>query len=139
MTPEERAWEVVSRAFEERTGCAVVVNTSFNVRGEPIVCSPADAYRCFMRTEMDLLVLEDCLLWKSRQPPAAGRELDYQLALRNASRGSWRCASAIPQPTADPYHGDRKAAATSQLNRFKSATYVADYEGHAQISCVVLG
>ena len=45
--------------FERQTGCAVVVNTSFNVRGEPIVCSPQDAYRCFMRTEMDLLVLED--------------------------------------------------------------------------------
>jgi carbamoyltransferase len=46
----------------------VVVNTSFNVRGEPIVCTPQDAYRCFMRTEMDLLVLEDCLLQKSEQP-----------------------------------------------------------------------
>lgn len=56
------------KAFQEQTGCAVIVNTSFNVRGEPIVCSPQDAYRCFMRTEMDLLVLEDCLLWKERQP-----------------------------------------------------------------------
>ena len=54
--------------FERQTGCAVVVNTSFNVRGEPIVCSPQDAYRCFMRTEMDLLVLEDCLLFKEEQP-----------------------------------------------------------------------
>jgi carbamoyltransferase len=59
----------VIRAFEQRTGCAVVVNTSFNVRGEPIVCSPEDAYRCFMRTEMDLLVLEDCLLEKAKQTP----------------------------------------------------------------------
>lgn len=56
------------RAFKELTGCSVVVNTSFNVRGEPIVCTPQDAYRCFMRTEMDLLVLEDFLLWKERQP-----------------------------------------------------------------------
>jgi carbamoyltransferase len=56
--------------FEKLTGCAVVVNTSFNVRGEPIVCTPQDAYRCFMRTEMDLLVLEDCLLWKTEQPAA---------------------------------------------------------------------
>ena len=56
-------------AFERRTGCAVVVNTSFNVRGEPIVCSPEDAYRCFMRTGMDLLVLEDCFLVKGEQPP----------------------------------------------------------------------
>jgi carbamoyltransferase len=58
----------VIEAFEKLTGCAVVVNTSFNVRGEPIVCSPRDAYTCFMRTEMDLLVLEDCLLWKHEQP-----------------------------------------------------------------------
>ena len=55
-------------AFKEKTGCAVVINTSFNVRGEPIVCSPEDAYRCFMRTEMDVLVLEDCILYKTEQP-----------------------------------------------------------------------
>ncbi len=54
--------------FEDRTGCPVLVNTSFNVRGEPIVCTPADAYRCFMRTEMDYLVLENLLLAKSEQP-----------------------------------------------------------------------
>ena len=58
----------VLTAFYRRTGCPVVVNTSFNVRGEPIVCSPHDAYRCFMRTEIDLLVLEDRLLWKTQQP-----------------------------------------------------------------------
>lgn len=57
------------KTFEEETGCAVLVNTSFNVRGEPIVCSPEDAYRCFMRTEMDVLVLENCVLWKSQQKP----------------------------------------------------------------------
>ncbi|MBI3993445.1 MAG: carbamoyltransferase [Candidatus Lambdaproteobacteria bacterium] len=56
------------RAFEEKSGCAVLVNTSFNVRGEPIVCTPEDAYRCFMRTEMDYLVLENFLLAKSEQP-----------------------------------------------------------------------
>ena len=55
-------------AFEAKTGCPVLVNTSFNVRGEPIVCSPADAYRCFMRTEMDYLVLENVLLAKKDQP-----------------------------------------------------------------------
>ena len=55
-------------AFAERTGCPLLVNTSFNVRGEPIVGSPQDAYRCFMRTEMDYLVLENCLLAKSEQP-----------------------------------------------------------------------
>jgi len=56
------------KAFEARTGCPVLVNTSFNVRGEPIVCTPEDAYRCFMRTEMDYLVLENFLLAKSEQP-----------------------------------------------------------------------
>ena len=55
-------------AFERRTGCAVLINTSFNVRGEPIVCTPTDAYRCFMRTEMDYLVIENFLLEKSTQP-----------------------------------------------------------------------
>ena len=56
------------QAFKELTGCGVLVNTSFNVRGEPIVCSPQDAYTCFMRTEMDVLVLEDTLLMKEDQP-----------------------------------------------------------------------
>ena len=54
--------------FKEKTGCPVVVNTSFNVRGEPIVCTPEDAYRCFMRTEMDYLVIENFLLAKADQP-----------------------------------------------------------------------
>jgi carbamoyltransferase len=56
------------RHFQAKTGCGVLVNTSFNVRGEPIVCKPEDAYRCFMRTEMDYLVLENFLLAKSDQP-----------------------------------------------------------------------
>ena len=55
-------------AFEKKTGCPVLVNTSFNVRGEPIVCTPEDAYKCFMRTEMDYLVLENFVLAKSDQP-----------------------------------------------------------------------
>ena len=54
--------------FEQKTGCPVLINTSFNVRGEPIVCSPEDAYRCFMRTEMDYLVMENVLLDKNGQP-----------------------------------------------------------------------
>jgi carbamoyltransferase len=60
-------WDIIE-AFRRKTGCPVLVNTSFNVRGEPIVCSPADSYRCFMRTEMDYLVLEDFILDKRRQP-----------------------------------------------------------------------
>ena len=55
-------------AFYRQTGCPVIVNTSFNVRGEPIVCTPEDAYRCFMRTNMDVLVLENFLLLKEDQP-----------------------------------------------------------------------
>ncbi len=62
-----RFYELI-RAFERLTGCAVLVNTSFNVRGEPIVCTPEDAYRCFMRTEMDYLAIGNCLLAKSDQP-----------------------------------------------------------------------
>jgi carbamoyltransferase len=57
------------KAFKDLTGCGVIINTSFNVRGEPIVCTPEDAYRCFMRTEMDYLVLGDFLLSKKDQPP----------------------------------------------------------------------
>lgn len=58
------------REFEAHTGCPVLVNTSFNVRGEPIVESPADAYRCFMGTEIDMLVAGNCLLLKEDQPPS---------------------------------------------------------------------
>jgi carbamoyltransferase len=61
-------YHALLKAFEARTGCGLLVNTSFNVRGEPIVCTPEDAYRCFMRTEMDYLVLENFLLSKSDQP-----------------------------------------------------------------------
>ncbi|MFH1762075.1 MAG: carbamoyltransferase C-terminal domain-containing protein, partial [bacterium] len=61
-------WEILN-AFNERTGCPVLVNTSFNVRGEPIVCTPQDAYLCFMRTEMDYLVLENFILDKKEQAP----------------------------------------------------------------------
>ena len=65
----ESGFREVLEAFERKTGCGVLINTSFNVRGEPIVCTPEDAYRCFMRTEMDVLVLEDHILLKSDQPP----------------------------------------------------------------------
>jgi carbamoyltransferase len=58
----------IMHEFYRATGCPVIVNTSFNVRGEPIVCTPEDAYRCFMRTNMDVLVLENFLLEKTDQP-----------------------------------------------------------------------
>lgn len=63
----ERFWKLL-KAFKEKTGYGVLVNTSFNVRGEPIVCTPEDAYRCFMRTEMDYLVMENYLFKKEEQP-----------------------------------------------------------------------
>ena len=69
-------------AFHELTGCPVLANTSFNVRGEPIVCTPADAYRCFLATGMDSLVLEDCILQKT--PVADLRATDQQENLANA-------------------------------------------------------
>ena len=59
------------RRFYEKTGCPVIVNTSFNIRGEPIVCTPEDAYYCFMATEMDVLILENCVLIKTEQPTVA--------------------------------------------------------------------
>jgi carbamoyltransferase len=67
----------ILRAFERRTGCAVVVNTSFNVRGEPIVNTPAQALRCFMATGMDALVIEHCVLLKADQPTPAPGARDY--------------------------------------------------------------
>jgi carbamoyltransferase len=67
-------------AFEELTGYGVIINTSFNVRGEPIVCSPEHAYRCFMATNMDVLVLEHFLLLKEEQPNAEPYRIDDYLA-----------------------------------------------------------
>jgi carbamoyltransferase len=74
-------FHAILEAFEKRTGCPVLVNTSFNVRGEPMVHSPTDAYRCFMFTDMDVLVVENCLLRKSAQPPMQGAE-EYRKRFR---------------------------------------------------------
>ena len=63
----ERYWELIN-AFKQQTGYGLVVNTSFNVRGEPIVCTPYDAYRCFMSTDMDCLVINDFVFYKTEQP-----------------------------------------------------------------------
>jgi carbamoyltransferase len=73
-------WEIID-AFRELTGCPLIVNTSFNVRGEPIVCSPEDSYRCFMRTEMDYLVLENFVLDKQEQP-ALDEKTDWRKEFR---------------------------------------------------------
>jgi carbamoyltransferase len=70
----------ILKAFERQTGCPVMINTSFNVRGEPIVCTAADAHRCFMATDMDALVLENFVLLKERQPGAATVDRERYLA-----------------------------------------------------------
>ncbi|PYV89223.1 MAG: hypothetical protein DMG05_13935, partial [Acidobacteria bacterium] len=68
------------RQFEKKTGCPVIINTSFNIRGEPIVCSPEQAHKCFMKTNLDALVLERFLLLKEEQPHAKRQESDAYLA-----------------------------------------------------------
>ena len=65
--------------FKEKTGCPVIINTSFNIRGEPIVCSPEHAYRCFMATNMDVLVMENQVLYKEQQPENNKRQIDAYL------------------------------------------------------------
>ena len=67
-------YHALLEAFKARTGCPVVVNTSFNVRGEPIVCTPADAFRCFMGTDLDCLAVGNCFLRKAEQDPSLKRE-----------------------------------------------------------------
>jgi len=70
-----RYYNLIKR-YKDITGCPVIVNTSFNVRGEPIVCTPEDAFRCFMGTELDVLVIGNCYLIKADQDPAL--KLDYK-------------------------------------------------------------
>jgi carbamoyltransferase len=80
VTPEVngRYYRLIE-TFARRTGCPMLVNTSFNIRGEPIVCSPEDAYRCFMGTNLDALVMEDTLLLKAEQAaPAPADAEKYQ-------------------------------------------------------------
>jgi carbamoyltransferase len=71
--------QLMSR-FREKTGCSVIINTSFNIRGEPIVCSPEHAYRCFMATDMDVLVIQDQMLYKNEQPKAKQHGVDKYIA-----------------------------------------------------------
>jgi carbamoyltransferase len=68
------------REFKRRTGYGVIINTSFNIRGEPIVCTPEDAYRCFLASDMDLLVLENFVLYKSEQPQQSAGEREKYLS-----------------------------------------------------------
>jgi carbamoyltransferase len=75
-----RYYELISK-FKQLTGCPVIVNTSFNVRGEPIVCSPEDAFRCFMGTEIETLAIGNCLLKKEKQSPALKSNYEYAFEL----------------------------------------------------------
>lgn len=68
------------REFKRQTGCGVIINTSFNIRGEPIVCTPADAYRCFIASDMDVLVLENYILYKSEQPQQSSAEKEQYIS-----------------------------------------------------------
>ena len=70
-----RLHELMSR-FKAKTGCPVIINTSFNIRGEPIVCTPEHAYRCFMATDMDVLVLGRHLLYKQEQPQVTKHDVE---------------------------------------------------------------
>lgn len=74
-----RYWRLLKR-FEAKSGCPLVINTSFNIRGEPIVCTPENAYHCFMATDMDMLVLENFVLLKERQPQMKPHQVDQYLA-----------------------------------------------------------
>lgn len=68
----------IIKKFEEHTGCGAVINTSFNVRGEPIVCTPKDAFDCFMNTEMDVLIMNSYIIYKSHMPVEWRRRIDYE-------------------------------------------------------------
>ena len=75
MTLKTKYYKIISE-IKKKTGCPVIVNTSFNVRGEPIVNTPEDAFKCFMGTEIDILVIENCLLRKEKQ--IASLKIDYK-------------------------------------------------------------
>jgi len=76
----KRYYDLISK-FKEKTGCPVVVNTSFNVRGEPIVCTPTDAFNCFMGTELDYLVIGNCVLDKKKQNPKLKKDYTKEFEL----------------------------------------------------------
>ena len=76
----KRYYDLISK-FKEKTGCPVIVNTSFNVRGEPIVNSPKDAFNCFMGTELDYLVIGNCILDKKKQDPRLKKDYAKEFEL----------------------------------------------------------
>ena len=90
------AFHELSRAFKAKTGCSVVVNTSFNVRGEPIVCTPEDAFRCFMGSEIEVLVVGNCFLQEGR--PGSGAQARLQERLRARLADSMRARRRLRSP-----------------------------------------
>jgi carbamoyltransferase len=86
-TPTDPLFHRVLKQFKELIECPALVNTSFNVRGEPIVCTPKDAYRCFMGNELDLLVADRCMLHKSKQDNRLRQNYSpaFQLVIRQWS------------------------------------------------------
>ncbi len=82
MHPETNPrYHALIRRFKALTGCPVIVNTSFNIRGEPIVESPEDAFRCFMGTELDALAVGNCLLYKTEQDPRLKADYKHKFEL----------------------------------------------------------
>ena len=111
--------------FYRDTGCPVLVNTSFNVRGEPIVCTPADAYRCFVATDMDALVLGDVLLVKDTSDKAAGDGV--RAVPRTVSAGLRRLYKYGDAPRAP-----RRDASTAECRRIcERQHYAAPGASHA--------
>ena len=74
-------WKIIIKKFKEKTGCPVIVNTSFNVRGEPIVNTPVDAFNCFMGTELDKLIIGNCYLAKKEQNSSLKKDYSKEFAL----------------------------------------------------------
>ena len=81
-TNNKKYYDLISK-FKEKTGCPVIVNTSFNVRGEPIVNTPTDAFNCFMGTELDYLVIGNCILDKSKQDPNLKKDYTKEFKLKS--------------------------------------------------------
>ncbi|KAB1441604.1 carbamoyltransferase [Pseudodesulfovibrio senegalensis] len=102
-TGNKKDFHDVIKAFHEMTGCPIVVNTSFNVRGEPIVCTPDDAYACFMKTGMDTLVMEDTILFKEEQPPLKEKTSEAgasETEIRSIRKSSLTFAASCMVPVA---------------------------------------
>ncbi len=104
--------------FKELTGCPVLVNTSFNVRGEPIVCTPEDAFRCFMGTEIEFLAVGDCILRKNDQDQRAGAGLQVRVRTRlTAARVVLAGARPRRRPSRERRRSSRHPAGVGKARR----------------------